>query len=231
MVSCLQIFLLIFCMGFSLLTCVLHTRPSHSQVYQYNSISNISRGYKLRNCSLHNPPSPPYSIASCLVCPDVLPSALFSKVLNVQLYLLKRNRHSNHVMRCTNEIRSCSPCITDSLHSPRDTPVIVTLVARLLLSSFAQKHCACEQGVFTSRTRLFTLKHYFITKPFAVVPEFAGFVHRLFFYSKGEAVRFSGSLSTFTRLCGVTFTKIVLNILLLVSFYLIVWSSILNLER
>jgi hypothetical protein len=44
------------------------------------------------------------------------------------------------------------PWVMDSSNLPHDTRVIVTLVARLLLSPVAQKLCRCEQDAFTSRT-------------------------------------------------------------------------------
>jgi hypothetical protein len=42
----------------------------------------------------------------------------------------------------------------DSPNFPRDTPVDVTLVARLLMSPVAHKLCNCEQDIFTSKIRV-----------------------------------------------------------------------------
>jgi hypothetical protein len=64
-----------------------------------------------------------------------------------------KTQPDNHVRRYKNKIWSRStPGLIDSPNFPLDTRVKVIVVARPLLTTFAQKLCICKHGVFTSRT-------------------------------------------------------------------------------
>jgi hypothetical protein len=82
------------------------------------------------------------------------------------MYHLKRNPQKNHVLPCKNKIiiRS-TPGVIDCLSLSRDTRVNVTLVARPLLTTVAQKLCRCEHGLLTSRTSVCCcLTRYFLVR-------------------------------------------------------------------
>jgi hypothetical protein len=61
-------------------------------------------------------------------------------------------QRNNHVRRTKLNQKQAHPRVTHSPNLPRETRVKVTLVARPLLTSVAQKLCRCEHGVFTGRT-------------------------------------------------------------------------------
>jgi hypothetical protein len=86
-----------------------------------------------------------------------------------RMFNLKRNRKT--ITSFGTKIKSEAgppPC---NRLSPRDTRVKVTLVARPLLTTAAQKLCRCEHSVFTSRTCVHSRTFPRIDISFAVVRE------------------------------------------------------------
>jgi hypothetical protein len=81
--------------------------------------------------------------------------------LSVWKHIRKPSLNYYHFLQYRKQIEYCYPRVMDSPNFPQHSHVDFMLVARLLLSPFAQKLCRWEQRVFTTSHQLLLmlLKH------------------------------------------------------------------------